>query len=246
MTESGVKRPDVVAVALAGGRAMRMGGADKGLRLLGGRPALAHVLGAVAPQVAAVAINANGDFARFAAFGVPVLADIAAGQPGPLAGVEAGLAWARAAHPAAHWLLTVPTDAPFLPPDLVARLHAAATAKGAAIAVATSGDWTHPTAALWRVDLGPAVSDALAAGTRKVMDVQAAHGAVAVEWPVQPHDPFFNVNTPADLAVAEAMLAAAPIPTPSPLRGEGRGGGDRAGMHDGVHPHPTSPLKGEG
>lgn len=191
-----------LGVLLAGGLARRMGGGDKGLAWLGGEPLLAHVIRRIGPQVASLALNANGDPVRFAGFGLPVLADTVPGHPGPLAGVLAGMIWAKAQ--GAGQVLTVPTDAPFLPRDLVERLAAAA----APVAVATSGDWTHPTVSLWSVELAAALESALRAGTRKVMDFQAAHGAVAVDWPMQPYDPFFNVNTPADVAAAETMLSS--------------------------------------
>jgi len=211
MSDSRVKPHGVL---LAGGRARRMGGGDKGLVRLGGEPLLAHLIRRIAPQVSALALNANGDAARFTAFGLPVLPDTVPDRPGPLAGVLAGMLWARG-QGASH-LLTAPTDAPFLPADLVARLAAA----NAPIAVATSGQWTHPTAALWSVDLADALAAALHAGVRKVMDFQAAHGAVAVDWPTQPHDPFFNVNTPEDVKRAESILAAPPPhPDPLPLKG---------------------------
>lgn len=198
----GEGRVKPLGVLLAGGLATRMGGGDKGLVWLGGEPLLAHVIRRIGPQVASLALNANGDPARFAGFGLPVLADTVPGHPGPLAGVLAGMIWAKAQ--GAGQVLTVPTDAPFLPRDLVARLAAAA----APVAVATSGDWTHPTVALWSVELAAKLESALRAGTRKVMDFQAAHGAVAVDWPMQPYDPFFNVNTPAEVAAAEAMLSS--------------------------------------
>lgn len=198
----GEGRVKPLGVLLAGGLATRMGGGDKGLVRLAGEPLLAHVIRRIGPLVASLALNANGDPARFAGFGLPVLADTVPGHPGPLAGVLAGMIWAKAQ--GAGQVLTVPTDAPFLPGDLVARLAAAA----APVAVATSGDWTHPTVALWSVDLAEALESALRAGTRKVMDFQAAHGAVAVDWPMQPYDPFFNVNTPAEVAAAEAMLSS--------------------------------------
>ena len=198
----GEGRVKPLGVLLAGGLATRMGGGDKGLVRLAGEPLLAHIVRRVRPQVAALALNANGDPARFAEFGLPVLADTVPGHPGPLAGVLAGMIWTKAQ--GARQVFTVPTDAPFLPRDLVARLAAAA----APVAVATSGDWTHPTVALWSVELAATLESALRAGTRKVMDFQAAHGAVAVDWPMQPYDPFFNVNTPAEVAAAEAMLSS--------------------------------------
>ena len=208
----GEGRVKPLGVLLAGGLAMRMGGGDKGMVRLAGEPLLAHIARRLRPQVAALALNANGDPSRFAEFRLPVLADTVPGHPGPLAGVLAGMIWAKAQ--GAGQLLTAPTDAPFLPDDLVARLARAA----APVAIATSGDWTHPTVALWSVELAGALDSALRVGTRKVMDFQAAHGAVAVDWPMQPYDPFFNVNSPADVAAAEAILSHI---EPSPSLGEG-------------------------
>ncbi|MFZ4410446.1 MAG: molybdenum cofactor guanylyltransferase MobA [Paracraurococcus sp.] len=143
----------VIAVVLAGGLARRMGGGDKPLRLLAGRPLLDHVLDRVAPQVAAVILNANGDAARFAAYGLPVVADPLPDFPGPLAGVLAGLDWAAAHRPDVATVLSVPGDGPFLPADLVARLEAARVAASVPMACAASGGWTHQPIALWPVPL---------------------------------------------------------------------------------------------
>ena len=211
--------PRPLAVILAGGLARRMGGRDKALLLLGGRPLLAHVLARITPQVRAVALNANGDPARFAArsahwhlpLNVPVLPDTFAGHPGPLAGILAGMLWARAAYPDATDILTVPADTPFLPSDLVARLLAAratnpsASTGHARIGVAASGGHAtpvvaHPVVGLWPCDLADDLAAALAAGTRKVADFAATFGVAEALFP---NDPFFNVNTPQDLAEAE-------------------------------------------
>jgi molybdopterin-guanine dinucleotide biosynthesis protein A len=188
-----------------------MGGGDKALRTLAGRPLLAHVLERVAPQVWAVALSANGDPARFAAWGLPVLADARSADPaalpdGPLAGVLAGLRWAARNHPAAGLLLSVPTDTPLLPPDLVARLRAARLASGAAVACAASRGRRHPVVAMWPVTLADAVAAALAAGTRGVEAAAAAHGLAVAEFAADTFDPFVNVNDPAGLAAAEALL----------------------------------------
>lgn len=199
---------DVVAVVLAGGQARRMGGGDKGLRLLAGRPMLEHVLARIRPQVGAVALNANGDAARFAAWDLPVLPDATAGE-GPLAGVLAGMRWAAGMHPGAV-LLSVPTDTPLLPPDLVARLRAARATSGAAIVCAASGGRRHPVIALWPVALAEALALALAGGGRGVERFAGAHGLAAVEFAATPVDPFINVNDPAGLAAAAALLAEAP------------------------------------
>ncbi|MDR5653840.1 molybdenum cofactor guanylyltransferase MobA [Ruixingdingia sedimenti] len=192
----------LAGVILAGGRALRMGGGDKGLRLLGGRAMIAHVIDRLAPQVAFCAISANGDPARFAAFGLPVLADGVAGRPGPLAGVLAGLDHAAGAGMDA--IVTAPADAPFLPRDLAGRLAAACTG-GPVLARGPDGR-AEPVFALWPVALRGALRAALAEGMRGVGDVAARHGAAHAGF--DDARAFFNVNTPADLARAEALLAA--------------------------------------
>jgi molybdopterin-guanine dinucleotide biosynthesis protein A len=199
---------DVIAVVLAGGLARRMGGGDKPLRLLAGRPLLDHVLDRVAPQVAGVILNANGDPARFAAYGLPVVADPLPDFPGPLAGVLAALDWAAEHRPEIATVLSVPGDGPFLPADLVARLEAARAAAGVPMACAASGGWTHPPIALWPVALREELRAALLAGEKKIDRWTARIGCASAEWPTDPIDPFFNANAPEDLAAAEALLQA--------------------------------------
>jgi molybdopterin-guanine dinucleotide biosynthesis protein A len=202
---------DVLGVILAGGRSTRMGGGDKGLRLLGGQTLMARVIGRLAPQVGAMAINANGDPARFAAFGLPVLADDVEGHAGPLAGVLAGLDWAAAQ--GAQAIVTAAADTPFFPADLAARLRAAAGPSGLALAATpdeTGRLWQHPTFGLWPVALRHDLRTALEGGLRKIVAWTDRHGAGTAAWPVEPFDPFFNVNTPEELAEAEAMLARMP------------------------------------
>lgn len=186
------------AVILAGGRATRMGGGDKGLRPFRGGTLLAAVIARIAPQAGPLALNANGDPARFAALGLPVLPDPVPDRPGPLAGVLAAMDWAAGL--GADAVLTVPVDAPFLPADLVARLSAAVDGRPA---LAQGADGTlHPTVALWPVALAPALRAALAAGERRMRAFAAAHGAVPVPFAAADPDPFLNLNTPADLAAA--------------------------------------------
>jgi molybdopterin-guanine dinucleotide biosynthesis protein A len=188
-------------VVLAGGLARRMGGGDKPLRQLGGRPMLDHVLDRFAPQVAAVALNANGKAERFAAFGLPVWPDTLPGHPGPLAGILAAMEASKL-----PWVVTVPGDSPFLPRDLVERLHAAREEAGVALACAASGGFTHPPIALWPCWLAADLRAAIAAGERKIDRWTARHGVALAEWPSEPHDPFFNANTPEELAEAETIL----------------------------------------
>jgi molybdopterin-guanine dinucleotide biosynthesis protein A len=198
----------VLGVLLAGGRARRMGGGDKCLRPLGGRPLLAQVIDRAAPQVRALLLNANGDPARFAAFGLPVASDVVEGFAGPLAGVLTGMEWARAERPDCPWIATVATDTPFFPEDLVGRLLAAVEREGAELACAASGGRSHPVFGLWPVGLAGHLRRAmLAEGVRKV-DVWTARYRVAmVDFPTTPLDPFFNTNRPEDLAEAERLLA---------------------------------------
>ncbi len=195
-----------LAEVLAGGLARRMGGGDKPLRLLGGRPLLDHVLARVGPQVARVVINANGDPGRFAAYGLPVVADPLPDHPGPLAGVLAGLDWAAQA--GVTDVLSVPGDCPFLPGDLLARLDAARRAAGVPMACAASGGWTHPPVALWPVSLRGELRAALLAGEKKIDRWTARFGCAGAEWPAVPVDPFFNANAPEDLAEAERLLSS--------------------------------------
>lgn len=193
-----------VAVLLAGGLARRMGGGDKPLVSLGGRPLLEHVLGRIRPQVRALALNANGDPARFAAWGLPVLPDPLPGNPGPLAGVLAGMRWAQAI--GAADVLSVPTDTPFLPADLVARLEQARGAAGVPIACAASGGRTHPVVALWPAALADALEAALHQGARKIDRWTAAQGVISAAFDETGYDPLFNVNSPDELAAAERLL----------------------------------------
>jgi molybdopterin-guanine dinucleotide biosynthesis protein A len=197
---AGDDRP--VAVLLAGGLARRMGGGDKPLRRLGGRTLLDHVIARVRPQARALVLNANGDAGRFAAWGLPVVADPLPDYPGPLAGVLAGMQWTRAHFPDAAWLLSVPTDTPFLPSDLAARLTAGCAEHGAVLACAASAGRRHPVAALWPVALTEDLATALAAGARKVEAWTAGYRVAIVEFSAVPLDPFFNVNRPDDLEAA--------------------------------------------
>ena len=186
-----------------------MGGGDKSLRLLGDRPLLRHVIDRVRPQVAALVLNANGDPGRFAAFGLPVVADSVPDFAGPLAGILAGLDWAAGNRPDCSHVLSVATDAPFLPPDLAARLAAGMTDAGADLACAASGGQPHPVIGLWPVRLREALRHALVdEGIRKVDLWTGRYRLATVEFPDQPVDPFFNANRPEDLERAAALLAA--------------------------------------
>ncbi len=198
-------RRDCAGLLLAGGLGRRMGGGLKGMASLDGRPLLAHAAARAGPQVARLAVNANAPAEEFTELGLPVLPDPVAGFVGPLAGVLAGMVWAREA--GYGWVASFPCDAPFFPETLVRGL--AAEAGGADIVTATSGGRRHPVFALWAVGLADDLHHALAEeGLRKVDRWTARHRMADVDFPVPPEgDPFFNINTPDDLATAEARLA---------------------------------------
>ena len=200
----------VVGVLLAGGQSRRMGGGDKALRLLDGIPVLDRVIERLRPQVDALVLNANGDPARFARFALPIAADTVPGFPGPLAGVLAGLDWAASQRPDCPYVVSVATDAPFLPLDLVAQLAEGLNDAHADLACATSGGRSHPVFGLWpvrlREDLRRAVVDQ---GIRKVDLWTARHQLTTVPFPDRPVDPFFNANRPEDLETAAALLKLA-------------------------------------
>jgi molybdenum cofactor guanylyltransferase len=207
-----VPAPDGMAatpgILLAGGLARRMGGGDKPMRTIAGRTILDRVIARLGPQCAGLVLNANGDPARFAQFGLPVVADSVADFPGPLAGVLAGLDWAAANRGDAAFVLSAAADCPFLPRDLVKRLHQARIEQNAQLAVAASGGQTHPVIGLWAVALREELRHALTMeGIRKVDRWTARYRIVTVTWPNDPIDPFFNANTTDDLAEAERLAA---------------------------------------
>ena len=203
-------RAATLGLVFDGGRARRMGGADKGLMTLAGRAMIAHAIERLGPQVAALAISANGDPARFRRFGLPVVADDPPCFSGPLAGVLAGLDHCARVAPGLTHVATLPGDTPFAPLDLVARLHAARRAARADIAVAHSAGRAHHLAALWPVAIAGDLRRAIVAdGLRRVESFATRYAVAAVEWSGEPLDPFMNVNTPEDLAFAEAALAEA-------------------------------------
>ena len=195
-------------VILAGGLARRMGGGDKPLKTVGGRTLLDRVIDCVAPQCAGIALNANGDPARFAQWRLPVVADSIEGFAGPLAGVLAGMDWAAEHAPECEFLLSVAADCPFLPSDLVAKLESAREETGADISVAHSGDQAHPVVALWRVSLRDDLRRALVEENMRKIDRWTARYKIArADWPAEPIDPFFNANTPEDVEAAELLLS---------------------------------------
>ena len=199
-----------LGVILAGGLARRMGGGDKTMRAIAGRPILDHVIERLAPQCASLILNANGDPARFGAWGLPVVPDDVPDFAGPLAGVLAALDWTALHHPAVEWVVSVAADCPFLPRDLVARMQSERSAMQAELAVAASGDQSHPVVGLWKVSLRDALRHALVVEEcRKIDRWTARYKLVTTQWPVTPVDPFFNANTPDDVAEAEALAQLA-------------------------------------
>lgn len=201
--------PDsIVGVLLAGGLSRRMGGGDKCLRMLGGRTVLDHIVDRVRPQVRHLVLNANGDPTRFADTGLPVVADTVEGYAGPLAGVLAGLEWAKQNHPDCRWVASFPTDGPFLPRDLVPRLMAQMSASGSDMACAVSGGRAHPVVGLWPVRLADDLRRAMIEEELRKVDVWTARYRLEqVAFAGSPIDPFFNTNRPEDLEQAEQLLA---------------------------------------
>lgn len=194
----------MIGIVLAGGRASRMGGEEKSFLRVGGITMIERILGILRPQCDTILINANGDPARFSAFGHEVIRDDLPDRPGPLAGLLAGLDYVAAHHSEAGFVLSVPGDAPFLPRDLLARLEDRRVADRAAIVRAGSDSSGYGVAALWSVALRADLRRALVdEGMRKVGAFVARHSHAGVTWPARPVDPFFNVNSPEDLAAAE-------------------------------------------
>lgn len=198
----------VIGMILAGGQSRRMGGREKAFIPLAGRPLLAHVLDRIGPGLAAILLNANGDPARFDAFSLPVRADVVAGFAGPLAGILTGLEWAAETHPGATHLLSAPCDAPFVPADLAERLWTAMMMQGADMAMARSAGRDHPVAALWPVAERAALRHALVEeDIRKIDRFTGRYRVAFVDFATEPVDPFFNINSPEDLAAAEDVIS---------------------------------------
>src|SRR5262245_36101699 len=200
--------PDIPGVLLAGGLARRMGGGDKPMRTIAGKTILERVIARLAPQCDGLILNANGDPARFAAFGLPVIADTVADFPGPLAGILAALDWMAASRPDVKWVLSAAADCPFLPRDLVVRLDQARAEQNAELAVAVSDGQTHPVIGLWSVRLRDELRHALVKeDVRKIDRWTARYPLATVSWPVAPLDPFFNANTVEDISEADRLAA---------------------------------------
>jgi molybdenum cofactor guanylyltransferase len=212
---------DIAGALLAGGRSQRMG-REKGLVQIGGKPMVERVLARLRPQVHRIVISTNDNPACFSGTCLPVVADAVEGHAGPLAGLHAALQWALRETPGARFLATVPIDTPFLPADLVVRLAAPLRAGNAVAAIAASDGRRHPVVGLWAVTLIGAVEDALRSGVRAMTRFAEMQKSAVVDFPFAEIagarvDPFFNVNTPADLETAERLLAA--LSAAEPARG---------------------------
>jgi molybdopterin-guanine dinucleotide biosynthesis protein A len=206
-----VAYPRTLGVVLAGGLARRMGGGDKARVRIGGQTILERVIERLRPQCAGLVLNANAEPERFADTGLSVVADSVPDYPGPLAGILAGLDFAAKRAPEIAWVVSAPSDCPFLPRDLVARLHEARVAAGARLACARSGERRHPVVALWPVALREDLRRAVTSeGARKVDEWIGRYAVGFADWPAVPVDPFLNINTPEDAADAERLAALYP------------------------------------
>lgn len=193
----------IAGVILAGGLSRRMGGGDKFLKTVDGKSLLNHVVQRITPQVCVLALNLNGDPGRLNNEGLPVIADTLPDHLGPLAGILAGMEWAASLNPSMDLILTVPSDTPFLPADLSARLFTSLGPQNS-VAIAASNEKVHAVIGLWRVSLAESLRQAITiAGIRKVTDWAEQCHPVIVNFPVVRRDPFFNINTLADLRYAE-------------------------------------------
>ena len=198
--------PRTIGVILAGGLARRMGGGDKPMRKIQGITILEHVVRRLSDQCDGIILNANGDPSRFASFGLSVVEDNVKGNPGPLAGILAALDWTAAHRPDAEWVVSVAGDCPFLPRDLVHRLHGARTMQQTELAVASSGGQVHPVIGLWRVALRHELRQALVEeDIRKIDRWTSRYRMATVTWSMEPVDPFYNANTLEDLSEAEDL-----------------------------------------
>ena len=198
---------DAVGVILAGGQSRRMGGVEKALIPVGGTSLIERAIARASVQVADLVINANGDPKRFAHLGLPVEADPVGGFVGPIAGILAGFAWMRRERPKARWLASFSCDTPFFPMDMVERLISKAQSEGAKVAVAASGGRQHHIFAVWSADIAAKPEDVLVRdGFRKMETWIASFPNVHVNFDADPFDPFTNINTPEDLALAEDFI----------------------------------------
>jgi molybdopterin-guanine dinucleotide biosynthesis protein A len=198
----------ILGVILAGGQSRRFGGGDKGLADLAGQAVLSRVIAGFRPQVSRLILNVNGDASRFSGFGLETVADGENAGLGPLSGILAAIDWQRQHAPSCTAIATVSTDVPFLPADLVEKLDAA---RKGGVAIATSAGRRHPTIAIWPVSIRDVIAEALDLRTLSANALADRLNAVAVPFPmrnIDKHviDPFFNVNTPDDLAIAHTLI----------------------------------------
>jgi molybdenum cofactor guanylyltransferase len=206
-----VRNPDTLGLVLAGGRARRMAGADKMRIRIGHATMLERVIASLVPQCRELILSIADPESPYAAAGLPTVTDAVGGYAGPLAGILAGLDWAAAKQPQTQWVASVPGDCPFLPRDLVRRLHEARVKESTTLACASSGGRRHPVIALWPVALRDDLRRALVdEKLRKVDGFTARYTVATVEWPAAPIDPFFNVNTPDDAAAAARLAEQFP------------------------------------
>ncbi|WP_414473433.1 molybdenum cofactor guanylyltransferase MobA [Microvirga sp. M2] len=218
--------PATLGVILAGGLARRMGGGDKPLLTLGGRTLLASLEQRLSPQCEGLILNANDDPSRFAETGLPVVPDSVPGRPGPLAGVLAALEWAALHRPFVEWVISVPGDTPFIPADLVSRLHAEREAARQPLACAASGSHDHYAICLWPVALRQDLRHALTLeGVRRMEDWSRKRGLATATWPTEPFDPFFNINTPEELIAAQSFIGRGSPPVRATDAPAGRNAG---------------------
>ena len=204
-----IEIPRTIGLVLAGGQARRMGGGDKAFIEIGAKKILDRVLARLKPSCVSVVLNANGDPQRFVPWGLPVIADSVKDFAGPLAGILAGMDWTARNYPAIEWMVSVPGDCPFLPEGLVERLHTVRLEQNKKLACAQSGDWRHPVVGLWNVRLREDLRKALVVEDLHKIEVWTArHGVAIATWPDKPVDPFFNVNSPEDVAQADKLAAS--------------------------------------
>jgi molybdenum cofactor guanylyltransferase len=201
----------IVGVILAGGLSRRMGGEAKALIPLAGRPMIAHAIDRICPHADACILNVNGDAGAFAQFGLPIVADAFGDYAGPLAGLLSGMLWTAKHHPNARYIVTAPCDTPFLPEDYVNALAEAAGGDSAAIVIAASGGRNHFASGIWPMALADDLATFLAAGERRIQRWIEQNPNRTVTFPLvddglSGFDPFFNVNTPEDLAIAEDFV----------------------------------------
>ncbi|MBF9197192.1 molybdenum cofactor guanylyltransferase MobA [Microvirga terrestris] len=198
--------PPPLGAILAGGLSRRMGGSDKALLPLAGRPLVERVIERLRPQCDSVILNANGDSSRFNRMPFPVIPDSIPDHPGPLAGILAALDWSAAHRPDLAWVVSAPADTPFIPHDLVLRLHEACVVTRKPIACAASGSQVHFAVGLWPISMRHDLRQALVnQGVRSIRDWTSHHGLAEASWPVESIDPFFNINTPEDSRRAEIL-----------------------------------------